>query len=86
MDTPTATQAITAAELREGILETVNAIDDVQLLMTISSRVYSYADQTTWDDLPPERRASIERGYQQALRGEFVSAEELRARLPLLKG
>ena len=86
MDTPTTADAITAAELREGIMETVNAIDDVSLLMTISSLVYSYADQTTWDDLSPERQASIERGYQQALRGEFVSREELRARLPLLKG
>ena len=86
MDTPTDTHVITAAELRKGIMETINGIDDVSLLMKISSLVYSHADQTTWDDLSPERQASIERGYRQALRGEFVSAEELRARLPLLKG
>ena len=84
MDTPTTAHAITAAELREGIMETVNSIDDIRLLMTISSLVYSYADQTTWDDLPAHRKESIERGYQQALRGEGVTREEAPRHIRLL--
>lgn len=66
------------------LVDTINDSEMLQAILTLLNRSDSTGDW--WDDLSDEQKASVERGLEQANRGEFVPASEVKASVDKLLG